>query len=579
MNRLFLPLVFCLILATVLTSAAPTVVLGPGTGAGSFRLPYHQTWNRTLSKDSVYVLTGWYFVDSTYSLTIPAGTVIVGDKPSGGTLIIKRGGRIYAAGTQSQPVVFTSNQPAGSRAPGDWGGVIILGNAPVNQFEPQIEGGFSNIPGASAPYGGSNPSDTSGVLTYLRIEFAGIAFAQDNEINGLTLGAVGSGTTIHHIQVSHAQDDDVEFFGGTVNAKYILTYANVDDNFDTDFGFSGKLQFVAAFRDSLIFDASASGQSNGNESDNNGTAPFLGSPQTHYTVSNMTLVGPFQDTTASISNKWGHLQLFRRNTMPRTYNSIIEGWPLGINIRDSLTQRNAAVDSLQVRFTSIASKSPAVRATGNSPASGNYPGFNSAAWFNTAAWGNKGCDTTGGGARGRQPAAIGLINPYQGFMAQGTWDPRPSPSSEAATAGTSYAGLDTWFDQASYRGAFDPSLPMSQQWTAGWTNLDPQHTNYNTIAGIEDQANVIPQRYTLDQNYPNPFNPSTIIRYALPSQEKVSLAVYNLLGQKAAQLVDGIQPAGVHEVTFAPRQLSSGVYFYALRTSTGTLTRAMVLAR
>ena len=142
MRRFFLPLVLFMLLATALSSAAPTAILGPGTGAGSFRLPYHQTWDRTLSRDTVYVLTGWYFVDSTYSLTIPAGTVIVGDKPSGGTLIVRRGAKIFAAGTPADPIVFTSNQPAGSRGLGDWGGVIILGRAPVNQFEPQIEGGL-----------------------------------------------------------------------------------------------------------------------------------------------------------------------------------------------------------------------------------------------------------------------------------------------------------------------------------------------------------------------------------------------------------------------------------------------------
>ena len=571
MRRFFLPLVLFMLLATALSSAAPTAILGPGTGAGSFRLPYHQTWDRTLSRDTVYVLTGWYFVDSTYSLTIPAGTVIVGDKPSGGTLIVRRGAKIFAAGTPADPIVFTSNQPAGSRGLGDWGGVIILGRAPVNQFEPQIEGGFATIPGASSPYGGSDPNDTSGVFTYVRIEFAGIAFAQDNEINGLTLGGVGAGTTLHHIQVSFANDDDVEFFGGTVNAKYILTMGNVDDNFDTDFGYAGKLQFVAAFRDPLVFDASASGQSNGNESDNLGASPYRASPQTRYTVSNMTLVGPLQDTASSVSNKWGHLQLLRRNVAPRFYNSVIEGWPLGINIRDSLTQYNAASDSLQIRFTSIASKAPGVRATGNSPAAGNHPGFDPIGWFTTAGWGNL-------GASGRQPAEIGLINPAQSAMAGGAWDPRPTPSSEAAASGTGYEGLDrTFFDSVSYRGAFDPSLPVDQQWTAGWTNLDPQHTDY--VTDVEGIGSVLPLQYSLEQNYPNPFNPSTVIRYTVPGQQNVSLAVYNMLGQKVAQLVEGVQSAGVHEITFASKQLASGIYFYSLRTSSGVLTKAMILAR
>jgi hypothetical protein len=562
----------------------PQVVLGPGQSSANFRVPYHQTWNRTLSKDTAYVLTGWYFVDSTHTLTIPAGTLIYGDKPSAGTLIVKRGAQINAAGTAVDPIIFTSMQAAGSRAPGDWGGVIILGNAPINQFEPQIEGGFGTIANSSTAYGGNNPTDNSGVFAYVRIEYAGIAFSQDNEINGLTLGGVGSGTTMHHVQISYANDDDMEFFGGTVSAKYILTMGNIDDNFDTDFGFAGRLQFIAAFRDSTVFDASASGQSNGNESDNNANTTaypyypplFPSGPVTHYTVSNMTLVGPFQDSTSSISGKWGHLQLLRRNTAPRTYNSIIEGWPLGMNIRDSLTQVNALNDSLRVRCTSIASKSPAVRATGNSPAMSNAPGFDPVAWFNTAAWKNRGCGATGGG---RLPAAIGLINPAQSKMSLGTWDPRPAVNSEADTAGTSFDGLDSWFDNVSYRGAFTPGLPMSQQWTAGWTQLNPQGYDPEITAGVEESSMNLPARFELAQNYPNPFNPSTTINFSIPRAGQVQLRVYSALGQEVATLVDGMVTAGSHSIQFNARGLASGAYIYRLTSGSLLETKIMLLIK
>lgn len=531
-------------------AAKPQAVLGPGIGSGSFRLSYHQTWNRTLSKDTVYILTGWYFVDSTYSITIPAGTLIYGDSSSAGTLIIKRGATIQAAGTATEPIVFTSKKAQGSRKPGDWGGVIVLGKAPINQTEPQIEGGFGTIANSSSPYGGGgpglgDPNDNSGVLQYIRIEFAGIAFAQDNEVNGLTFGGVGAGTTVDHIQVSYANDDDYEFFGGTVHAKYLLSMANVDDNFDTDFGFSGRLQFVAAFRDSTIYDASASGQSNGNESDNWGTSPYTGGPLTSAMVSNETLIGPLQDTSnaSAISSHWGHLALLRRNTAWKIRNSVLAGWPYSINFRDTLTQRNALNDSLQIRNTSIASNGGLLMSS--SPSTGNLAAFDATTWFNTSAWGNK-------GAAGRQPAEIGLLNPAESQMALGTWDPRPATSSEAATAGTDYTGLDAFFTQVSYRGAFDPSLPMNQQWTAGWTVLDPQHYDPESTTSVTNSLTsgwnlvsvpVVPNNAAATTLFPgavsgtiNSFLSGT---YSQPSTLSVGEGYWAFYGAAASNTISG----------------------------------------
>ncbi|MBK8704253.1 MAG: PKD domain-containing protein [Saprospiraceae bacterium] len=196
------------------------------------------TTNTTWTSNNIYRLTGaaCIYVRNNSTLTIQPGTIIKGD-PS--ALVITRGSKIIADGTAEQPIVFTSAQPAGQRAAGDWGGLIILGNAPIN-----TPGGQSVVEGGCDPtlaaYGGANAADNSGILRYVRVEFAGIAFQPNNELNSFTFGGVGSGTVIEHVQSSFGGDDALEWFGGTVNGKWMIAYKTVDDMFDTDFGYQGK---------------------------------------------------------------------------------------------------------------------------------------------------------------------------------------------------------------------------------------------------------------------------------------------------------------------------------------------------
>ena len=154
----------------------------------------------TLDASKKYLLRGWVYITDGSSITIPAGTVIFGDKDTKAALIIERGGKIHATGTADKPIIFTSEQPAGSRKPGDWGGLIICGKAKNNLNEMQIEGG------PRTKHGGSDDADNSGELQYVRVEFAGYPFKTDQEINGITFGSVGSGTKIDHLQVSYSND-------------------------------------------------------------------------------------------------------------------------------------------------------------------------------------------------------------------------------------------------------------------------------------------------------------------------------------------------------------------------------------
>lgn len=297
--------------------------------------------NQTLKKGT-YLLKGWVYIADGSTLTIPAGTIIKGDKNTKAALITEPGGKLIAEGTATEPIVFTSEKGPGSRKPGDWGGIILCGKAPNNNgtLAQQIEGG------PRTKHGGTDATDNSGVLKYVRIEFAGYPFEKDKEINGLTLGSVGSGTTIDHVQVSYSNDDSFEWFGGTVNCKYLIAYKGWDDDFDTDNGYSGSVDHAFSLRDPRIADAS---QSNGFESDNNADGSTA-EPYTSAKFSYITLLGPktfdagFQNTSDYINGggmnpengssmgKFQSAMHIRRNSRLSCENCLAIGWPIGLII-------------------------------------------------------------------------------------------------------------------------------------------------------------------------------------------------------------------------------------------------------
>lgn len=232
------------------TNPADTLIVNSTINPNGIQ-DYEIKGTHTLKK-GVYNMKGWCYITSGSTLTIEPGTVIKGDKATKASLIVEPGGKLIAKGTQSAPIVFTSAQPAGSRKPGDWGGLIICGKAKNDQGTMQIEGGPRTV------HGGSDDADNSGILSYVRVEFAGYPFKTDQEINGVTFGSVGSGTQVDHVQVSYSNDDSFEWFGGSVNCKYLVAYHGWDDEFDTDNGFSGHCQFLLGVRNPKIADQSLS---------------------------------------------------------------------------------------------------------------------------------------------------------------------------------------------------------------------------------------------------------------------------------------------------------------------------------
>lgn len=405
--------------------------------------------NFTFTSDKQWLLQGFVYVESGATLTIQPGTVIKGDKNSKGTLIIKRGAKINAAGTSSQPIVFTSNQPAGSRDYGDWGGIILCGRASNNQpgGEAVVEGG------PDAWYGGGtspNDADNSGIMQYVRIEFPGIALQPNQEINGLTLGAVGSGTTIDHIQVSYSGDDSYEWFGGAVNVKHIVAFRGWDDSFDTDNGYRGKVQFALSLVDPAIADQSGS---NGFESDNDASGTTT-SPYTMPIFSNITFFGPLAVSGGTPNTQFKRAAHIRRNSRLNAYNTVFAGYPTGILLDGAPTEAAATGNTLKIRASVVIGCTTPLAVNSGST-------FDITSWFNTSGWNNSVVTDA---------SSLGLTVPVT------LTSPNLLPNGGSSLlSGADFTGnaADPFFQQVSFRGAFG-----TENWTSGWCNWDPQNTAY-----------------------------------------------------------------------------------------------------
>lgn len=523
------------------------------------------TSNITLNRSTSYIMKGFSYVKNGSTLTIEAGTKIFGDFDTKGTLIIERGAKIYANGNSGDPILFTSRKPVGQRNAGDWGGIIILGRSGINTStvnntdSAEIEG-FG--PGLGPVYGGQPrvDADSSGVLRYVRIEFPGVNLTglSGNEINGLTMGGLGSRTVIEYVQVSYSGDDSFEWFGGNVNCKYLVAYKGLDDDFDCDNGFRGRVQFGLSVRDSAIADASSS---NGFEIDNNVNTPSnFNSPRTKVIFSNITLVGPFI-TTSSTANplfqRGGHL---RRNMLASVYNSVIMGWKVGFRFDGAGVGNAASSDSIQIRNCILAGNLRLADSTGTGS-------FAPQQWLQTPSYSNTVFS---------ENSSVQLTSPYNIYPDVplpannvSNWIPL---SNSPALSGSDFTNPNlSGFQQVSFRGAFG-----ADNWTSAWTQFNPK--NYLVI-GINQISNVVPVEFSLGQNYPNPFNPSTIIRYNLTSAGNINLRVFDVNGKEVVTLVDQKQIAGTYEVDFNGGNLSSGIYFYRLKAGSLTDTKRMILLK
>lgn len=506
------------------------------------------TANTTWTNSNVYLLEGFVYVKNGAVLTIQAGTIIKGKQGTKGSLIITRGSRIIADGTATAPIVFTSDREPGDRTYGDWGGLIILGRAPVNKpgSQGEIEGGVNNAAG-DAFYGGTDPNDNSGILRYVRIEFPGVAFADNNEINGLTCGGVGAATTIEHIQVSYSGDDAFEFFGGTVNAKYLVAYRTWDDDFDTDFGYSGKIQFAVSLRDPDIADQSGS---NAFETDNDGTGTY-NQPFTQPTFSNVTIVGPQTDVVNTINSNYKRGAHIRRNSRCSIYNSVIMGYPTGLLLDGAASQAAATGDTLQIRRTTIITTDPTKTLTVES--GGTY---DVAAWFNNTANGNQTATTI----------ASQMLTAPQNLD---TPDFRPTTGSPLLS-GADFSGRlsDSFFQSTTYRGAFGAT-----DWTAGWANWNAANTAYLTNTGIENTA-VAPASVVLQ---PNPATNATTLAFETLENSHVTVSLLAINGSHLSTVFAGNMGKGVQQLPIDLQNLTTGMYLVQIAGSKGVTTTKLLV--
>lgn len=535
------------------------------------------------TSDSVYILSGIVIVEDGAELSIEAGTVIKAETGTGSNasaLVIARGGKIFAEGTASSPIIFTSVQDNLSSSDlltyedrGLWGGVVILGHAGTNnpgdaaQDYKEIEGVNELLPEGDtrAQYGGNNDDDNSGILRYASIRHTGINIGESdgNEIQGLTLGGVGSQTILEHIEIYASGDDGVEFFGGTVNLKYFVSVFNSDDAIDWDQGWRGKGQFWFVLQGTDKAGAAA-------EQDGAGGDEHF-EPYAIPQIYNVTYVGAGSNATPESDR--GEMLMFRDNTGGFYHNSIFTEFNTdkgghALQIED-IDNAGSKTEDSRKRF-----EAGQLGLTHNIwwdfGAGNNLPDWIDA---EDPAFKN---ELLGYLAQNENAALDPQLRGIErGTKGAGRLDPRPHNQSPAFTRPRANQPEDPFFDAANYIGAFG-----NENWLKGWTALDELGYVGNISTEIEtDEQEGIPAEIMLNQNYPNPFNPATIIEFHLDQAQNVTLDVLDLTGRQVARLAHGPKNVGSHRVLFDASQLSSGMYLYRLNTQDQLITRTMMLIR
>ena len=383
------------------------------------------------TSNNYYVLRGAVFVNDGATLNIAAGTRVIGEAGSVGTLVVLRGGRLNAIGTRTAPIVFTSDQAVGNRARGDWGGLIINGRAPVN-----LEGGEGAGEGDTGVYGGTNPNDSSGTMRYVRVEFAGVEFSPDNELNGIAFQGVGRGGSYEYIQVHMNRDDALEWFGGTADIKYAVASNAADDRFDWTFGWSGRAQFIAITQRGDDAD-------NGIEADNNEFNNNL-LPRSNPQIYNITLCGDPDRVEGPEGPRGAN---FRRGTAFTMRNFLVTGFKsVGFQLSDASTTAQVSNGTSQMG-SGVAWGMPTNMHSSVVPfiTSGQFPNIR-----------------------------LGATDAQVGISMTGCADhenPGFQPSGVATLAGGQITPIqppnDGFFEAVSFIGAVPPS--PADNWMTGWT--------------------------------------------------------------------------------------------------------------
>jgi hypothetical protein len=421
--------------------------------------------NTTWTADKKYRLSGFIHVAAGATLTIQPGTIIEGDfNVLGSSLFVLRGARIVANGTATQPIVFTSSQPAGQRRAGDWGGLILVGSGIINRGDPVILEGTNT--GANNPAvnyaGGTNNADNSGSLRYVRVEFAGYATAPDAELNSFTFAAVGSGTVLEYLQSLNGLDDSFEWFGGAVDGKYLVSYNSGDDHFDISEGYVGRLQHLIAFQQIQVVPRPLAGNVSqdpqGIENDGCAGANCANGqnsqPYNVPLIANFTLVGP----PAGVNNQGSGLvgMMLRRGTGGYYVNGVVARWGrAAISLRDQPTLDRVTGGDLILKNVLLAENAVTFQAASGSTVQGTVDAVANAVDANAA-------------------TTTSLFTVFPAAPTSGaSFDWSLSTASAARTGGlAAFTGAlatkaGAFVTATPYRGAVDPTGP---KWFQGWTN-------------------------------------------------------------------------------------------------------------
>lgn len=438
------------------------------------------TANTTWTKSNVYILDTKIYVTNGVTLTIEAGTLIKGRakaNPVDATaLIIARGAKINAQGSVSSPVIFTAESDLGTgnlteSDRGLWGGVVILGRSRINTTSGQ--GNIEGIPTTEplGTYGGTDDDDDSGIFRYIQIKHSGAIVAANVELNGLSLGAVGRGTTIEYVDVYAGNDDGFEFFGGTVNTRYLISSFNDDDNFDWDESFRGKGQFWFAI--------GASDKGNQAMEMDGGTTPEDGLPYAIPELYNLTLIG--SGATSNNTNSQG--LIFRDNTGGKVYNTIVHDYRnYAVRIEAETAQSQDSAKRLAAGDLAISNSIFGSFGAGttnallflspNATAGGGAPATNYTADYITAVAQANRINT--------DPLLTGISRTRNKGL-----DPRPLAGSPALT-GAKTPPADGFFVQTDYIGAFKTS-----NWAKGWSAISALGYLTDADAVVVDEPVVL----------------------------------------------------------------------------------------
>ena len=503
----------------------------------------------TWTSNNTYVLDGFIFVEDGASLTIEAGTVVkafTGSGENATALIIKRGGKIIANGTEDEPIIFTSvnddDLTLSSDFKGLWGGLIILGNGPHNN--PDNNNNIEGVPETeNAFYGGNDPDDNSGVLKFVSIRHGGSELGPDEEINGLTLGAIGAGTEIHHVEVFANDDDGVEWFGGNVNTKYMVVTDVSDDSYDIDEGFSGYGQFWFT-KQSGDGTGDNFGEHDGGPSNNRWGTPF-----TTPVVSNATYVGggaSAGDRSLTLREFWGgqyHNSIFAEQAKGIRVEYVPEFDDAG-ELGGAFSQWNTW-GNLKIEnniFQNIGDGSFASIATVYSPEDDDK---------------NPIYDVP----QDSIDAFVSYIESNNAIANVGVTASAPIPTGDVS--GAMFSSLPEWFDSTNYKGAFNPMI--SGHWAGGWTKTFAGDTyNDEVLTGIFDT----PYSVITANIYPNPIVDMAQVKFDNSSNEIFEFTLYSVDGR----VVRTVQNIYSDSFYFNTSDLNTGIYMYELKSVTSRST-------